>query len=477
MVEIRFKHLRNQMKNQLRNRAVISFVTTWVTLLWVMTNISSGQKENKRFSTLETIVFDNNSSTPSTSDSLDYNGTTTKIDPTSNQKSSEWNQWRGPFRDGHLHQDEKWPNDWKGLEKQWSIELNPGYSGPILSGDYVYTCESNKENEVVRCINRETGKMIWQQHWQGGMKVPDYAAANGDWIRSTPIVDSDSIYIGGMRDFLICLDKSDGKIRWQIDFAQIYKSTLPLFGMVSSPLIVDDYLMTYAGGGIVAINKKTGKIAWRTVIDSDRLEGGATSSMITTQINGQMVLIALYRKLFAGIAPDSGKILWKQEIPAYRGTTTITPVLLEKNRIFISMYSGRSMVFEITQENQKWKCQRQWDNNRLCYMSTPVLIKDHLFAHLQTNRLACLSAKDGKLRWLSDQTFGQYLSFVANQDQLIALDQKGILYLIRANPEKWELLDKKIVSDQETWSHLAVRGNELYIRDLKSLTKWKWEKK
>lgn len=54
------------------------------------------------------------------------------------------------------------------------------------------------------------------------------------------------------------------------------------------------------------------------------------------------------------------------------------------------------------------------------------------------------------------------------------LDQKGILYLIHANPTKFELLDEHKVGEAETWGHLAVCGTEVFVRDMKGLTVYQW---
>ena len=44
-----------------------------------------------------------------------------------------------------------------------------------------------------------------------------------------------------------------------------------------------------------------------------------------------------------------------------------------------------------------------------------------------------------------------------------------------ANPEKFELLDQRTVSDSETWAHLAVAGEELFVRELNGLSAWRWK--
>lgn len=64
---------------------------------------------------------------------------------------------------------------------------------------------------------------------------------------------------------------------------------------------------------------------------------------------------------------------------------------------------------------------------------------------------------------------------IAQGDQILALDERGSLLLFKANPKKFELLDKVKVSDQVTWAHLAVSGDELFIRELNALAVYRWQ--
>jgi len=48
------------------------------------------------------------------------------------------------------------------------------------------------------------------------------------------------------------------------------------------------------------------------------------------------------------------------------------------------------------------------------------------------------------------------------------------LLLIRANPDKFDLLDSRNISDQETWGHLAVCGDQVFIRELKGISVYRW---
>jgi hypothetical protein len=59
-------------------------------------------------------------------------------------------------------------------------------------------------------------------------------------------------------------------------------------------------------------------------------------------------------------------------------------------------------------------------------------------------------------------------------DKILALDEAGSLYLMRADPTKFELLDRKEVSDQESWGHLAVSGRQVFVRELEAVAAYDW---
>ena len=107
-------------------------------------------------------------------------------------------------------------------------------------------------------------------------------------------------------------------------------------------------------------------------------------------------------------------------------------------------------------------------------MSSPVIIDGHVYLHLRNQRLTCLELATGETKWTS-QPYGKYWSLVTNGEQILALDERGDLLLIRANPEKFELLDTRHVSDESTWAHLAVCGDEVFVRELNALSHFVWK--
>ena len=107
-------------------------------------------------------------------------------------------------------------------------------------------------------------------------------------------------------------------------------------------------------------------------------------------------------------------------------------------------------------------------------MSTPVVIDGHAYLHLRNKRFTCVDLATGKQKWTTTP-YGQYWSLVAQGDLILALDQRGELLLIHANPEKFDLLDSRKISQQETWGHLAVCGGQVFVRELQRISVFRWQ--
>ena len=138
---------------------------------------------------------------------------------------ADWPQWRGPHRDGRIA-DSPWPAslDETHLKPIWRATLGPSYSGPIIAGPIVFVTEStNQLTEAVLAFDRSTGKLRWRQEWEGYVKVPFFAKANGDWIRATPAYADGRLFVAGMRDVLVCFEAETGQELWRVDFGTYYR--------------------------------------------------------------------------------------------------------------------------------------------------------------------------------------------------------------------------------------------------------------
>jgi outer membrane protein assembly factor BamB len=391
---------------------------------------------------------------------------------------SDWPQWRGPQRDGHFT-GPVWPDKLgsDALQRVWRVVLGPSYSGPIVAAGRVFTTETKEEKfEVVTAFDRDMGGELWRTQWEGSLSVPFFAKSNGDWIRATPACDGESLFVAGMRDVLVCLDVRSGKERWRFDFVKELDAPVPDFGFVCSPLVDGEFVYVQAGASFVKLNKRTGKLTWRTLEDQGGMWGSVFSSPVVAELCGQRQLVVQTRDKLTGVHPSDGKVLWEQPVKAFRGMNILTPVV-HQDTLFTSTYRGRTIGFEVTQSGGEFAVREAWRHKSQGYMSTPVVIGGVAYHHLKSQRMMAIEVETGRELWTSDRSFGKYMSLVARGDRILALDQRGQLFLFRANKAKCDLLDERRLTASETWAHLAVADDDLFVRELDALAAYRWTDK
>jgi hypothetical protein len=62
--------------------------------------------------------------------------------------AGDWNQWRGPGRDGQVtgfQALESWPKE---LTLQWKVGVGGGHSSPVVAGDQVFVLSRQGDKEV-----------------------------------------------------------------------------------------------------------------------------------------------------------------------------------------------------------------------------------------------------------------------------------------------------------------------------------------
>ncbi|MFZ4986739.1 MAG: PQQ-binding-like beta-propeller repeat protein [Blastocatellia bacterium] len=387
-----------------------------------------------------------------------------------------WSQWRGPSRDGRVG-GPVWPESLneQSLIAGWRVPLEPSYSGPIVSEDHVFVTETKeKTTEVVRALDRRTGREVWSHSWPGAISVPFYAKSRGDWIRSTPAYDGKYLYVAGMRDVLVAIEARTGRERWRVDFAAKYSTNAPDFGLICSPLIDGEYIYIQASNSTIKLRKATGEVVWRAFEGRyGVMSEGAFSSPVMATIQGKRQLVVQSREVLGGLDLETGALLWSTPVASFRGMNILTPVVFGDS-IFTSSYQNKSWRYDVSRTASGLQAAESWSNNASGYMSTPVIVDGYAYLHLGNQRFTCIDLKTGERTWTSTP-FGKYVSLVVQGDRILGLDERGVLLLIKANPKEFQLIDQRQVSEFETWAHLAVVGNELFVRELRAMAKFNWQ--
>src|SRR5215475_4280724 len=245
--------------------------------------------------------------------------------------TSDWPQWRGPERDGISRESgllKQWPKE--GPKLLWQVnDIGDGYSTPSVVGARIYLMSNRgMENEFVQALSTEDGKPIWTTR-VGNVGNPDqnppFAKA-----RSTPTVDGDFIYALGSDGDLVCLEAMSGKIRWQKSLRKELGGQPHEWAYAESPLVDGSVVVVTPGGAqatIVALNKKTGAVVWKSAVPGGDPAGYA--SAIVVQGGGRKQYVQFLSKGIVGVDAKTGQFLWRYAEAAKGPAQMATPVARE----------------------------------------------------------------------------------------------------------------------------------------------------
>jgi outer membrane protein assembly factor BamB len=195
----------------------------------------------------------------------------------------------------------------KGPKLLWQAkDMGAGYSTPSVVGKRLYLVSNEgTEKEFVQALEAADGKRAWSTPIGkvGPNEGPQYPGA-----RSTPTVDGDLIYALGSDGDLVCLETSTGKIKWNKNLRGDFGGKPGKWAYAESPLVDGDMLVCTPGGSdatLVALNKKTGEIVWKSAVPGGDQAGYA--SIIKMDFNGANQYVQFVEKGVVGVNAKDGK--------------------------------------------------------------------------------------------------------------------------------------------------------------------------
>ena len=90
--------------------------------------------------------------------------------------AKDWPAWRGPTHDGIAAPGQNPPVQWSETEGiLWKVPIpGRGHGSPTVVGEriYVATADRVKQTQSVLCLDRLTGKLVWQTEVHGSLADP-----------------------------------------------------------------------------------------------------------------------------------------------------------------------------------------------------------------------------------------------------------------------------------------------------------------
>jgi outer membrane protein assembly factor BamB len=147
--------------------------------------------------------------------------------------SDDWSRFRGPNGTG-VAIARGLPLEF-GPDKNviWKIELPPGHSSPILTETRIFLTAFEGENLLTICIERKTGKVLWQK--QATRDRQEKLDQRNNPASPSPATDGENVYVFFADYGLISYDL-EGNKRWQLPLGPFNN----IYGMGASPIVADD---------------------------------------------------------------------------------------------------------------------------------------------------------------------------------------------------------------------------------------------
>jgi outer membrane protein assembly factor BamB len=381
----------------------------------------------------------------------------------------DWPQWRGTDRNGVVSgfaAPEIWPG---GFTLKWKVNVGTGDATPALVGGKLYVFARQSENEVVLCLNKENGQVLWRYDYEA--QEVTGAAARHPGPRSSPVMADGKIVTLGVGGILSCLDAASGKLIWKKD---PYPGVVPMFFTAMSPMIVDGMCIAQLGGAgkgaMISYNLDSGDEVWRWAG-----EGPDYASPVLLSVDGTKQVVTLTEKSIVGIDLLSGKLLWKLPfLPQRRAYNAATPIV-EGQTVFYTGAGRGTRAVKIEKQGESFVAKELWSNGEVAVQfNTPVLKNDLLFGYSDMGNLFCINAQSGKTAWV-DSTKHDRGGFAAILDAgpvILALPSSAELIAIEPDAEKYTEVAKIKVADTPTYAHPVIAGNRIYIKDEESLALW-----
>jgi outer membrane protein assembly factor BamB len=348
-----------------------------------------------------------------------------------------------------------------------------------LYGDVRPVEDSSIHEWKVYCIDKTTGKIIWEKTACKG--VPKMKRHPKSTHANTSIA-TDGKYVVAFfgSEGLYCYDMK-GNLVWQKNFG-VLKSVFFMmknaeWEFASSPILYNGILVIQCdvleNSFVAAYDVKTGKELWKT--SRDEFPGWCTPNFYTNA--GKMYVALNGYKNRGGYDLQTGKQVWKM---SGGGDIQIPTPIVGNDLIYFNSAHGKAAPIiavktnaqgDITlKDNETSGLYVKWSIPRGgSYMHTMLLYRQHLYNVNWNGSVICLDPLTGKE--IYNAKLGNAKSFiaspVASDGKIYIVDEEGTIYIIK-DGDKFQQL-ASIPMNDVCLTAPAITDGMIYFRTQKYL--------
>ena len=368
-------------------------------------------------------------------------------------------QWRGIDRTGIYKETglmKSWPA--KGPEMLWHYDgLGEGHSSVAIANNKIYITglvDGSGHLFVFDMDGKLLNKKSYGDEWD--------RSYNG--ARGTVTISEGKLYVYSGTGNLVCFDENSLNIIWKKNIVTDFKGSNIQWGVNESPLIIGEKVIITPGGkanNVVALNKHTGNIIWACAGEGD-LPAYCSPLYIDEQQVPQIVTMT--SKHIMGINAQTGEKLWSFAYNNMRNIHPNTPIYSDNMLLCVLGYGKGSIMLRLT--NGGRSVERVWESKEFdSKTGGAVKIGNYVYGSGDNHKYwFCLDWKTGEQRY-KDRSIAVG-AVIAVDDMLYCYSDKGEMALVKATPEKFDIVSKFPITlgTEQHWAHPVIYNGVLYVR-------------
>lgn len=352
----------------------------------------------------------------------------------------------------------------------WKIDLpGIGHGSPVIWGGRLFVLSGDEKTgtRIPMAIDVATGKAFWERKVEAG-KFKGHRFNSP--ASTTPAVDADAVYFSwATKDALtLCAYDHAGKELWSTDLGPVVGG----HGFGASPVVLGDLVVLNndqenENGFLVALDRKTGKVAWKTPRKSTRISYSTPVVYPHPKTQQPLLVFTNWTHGFTAIDPQNGKVVAEiSPFPQQVNERAISsPVVWKDLVIGTCGFTNNPKHCVAVRLTDAGKFEEVWRIEKsVPHIPSVILVHDLLYLWDDGGLVTCVKPATGESLWrervnTEGQTFG---SPVSDGSSIFCADQNGTLHAIAASPDFKQLGHTKLGGTCR--STPAISGGKMIIR-------------